>query len=205
MHAVRQAHRLVRLGGVANVPRGQGRAKAERTGREQHVLHRRIDRRAGGAARVRAVLQAGDDPDRGFVVMVGQVFHRTVLTKVFFLSDARGRLAGQVAGSDPLVEGALVDNLHRLLHRRVLDHEETPDLRVAAVRRTDAGLEDLVDHRIRHRIRLQPAHGAHGGHDLEDVVAHCVAPVRRIGAALFRLARLCAESAADGECGGTGG
>src|ERR1700704_36543 len=91
-----QAENRVDLLAVAGMPRRQGRAEPERPGRQAHVLHRPIDRRAGGAARVLAVFEAGDDPHRRLVVMVGQVFDRGVLALVARRVGARRRCAAGI-------------------------------------------------------------------------------------------------------------
>ena len=55
MDVRRQPEDRVDLLAIAGVPRRQRRAETERAGRQAHVLHRPIDRRAGGAVRVLAV------------------------------------------------------------------------------------------------------------------------------------------------------
>jgi hypothetical protein len=72
-------------------------------------------------------------------------------------------------GGDHLVEGLLVPGLHRFLDLRVLDDQEPPLLRIAAVRRAAAGAQDLRDQFIGYRIRLQPPHGAGRLDNLEQV------------------------------------
>src|SRR5437762_6495184 len=120
MGAGRQAEDRVDLLTVAGVPRRQGRAEAERPRRQAHVLHRAIDRRASGAARVLAVFEAGDDPYRRLTVMIGQVFDRGVLALVACRVGARRRGAAGVTRSDALIEQALVVELLFLLGLAVL-------------------------------------------------------------------------------------
>jgi hypothetical protein len=55
------------------IQRRQCRAEAERSRREQHILHRRIDRRPGRAGRC-AAFQARHDPNRGLMDVCGQIF-----------------------------------------------------------------------------------------------------------------------------------
>jgi hypothetical protein len=169
MDARRQAKDRVDLIRVAGVPRGQGRAEAERACRQEHVLHRRIDRRAGRAAWVLAVLEAGDDPHRRLVVMVRQVFDRRVLALVAGGVGARRRRARRVARPDRFVVQTLVVDLHLLLDLGALDHQEPPALGIAAARRPLGRLQDLVDHLVRHRVGLEPPHRPHRAHDLENV------------------------------------
>src|SRR5258708_5598660 len=78
----RDAHRGVDLLLVGDVPRRQGRAEPERPCRQQHVLHRGVDRRAGRACRIGAVLQTRDDPHWRLMVMIRQVFDGRMLTLV---------------------------------------------------------------------------------------------------------------------------
>src|SRR5262249_15785636 len=130
---------------------------------------RRIDRCAGAAGRRRRLLEARDDPDRRLVEVIGQVLHGRVLSVVLLTGDARRRVALEIARSDDLVEGALVPDLYGLLDLPVLDDQEPPALRVAAVGRADAGLEDLADQLVRNGVGLQPARGAHVLHGLEEV------------------------------------
>ncbi len=108
--------------------------------------------------------------------MMGQVLHGRVLAIVGLAAHAGRRRALEVARSHHLVEGALVVRLHGLLDLGVLHDHESPALRVAAVGRAHAGSEDLRDQRIGHRVGLQPSHGPHRLHDLEQVarVGHAV-------------------------------
>jgi hypothetical protein len=68
-----------------------------------------------------------------FVIVLGQIFHRRVLTDIALGGDPGRRGGTGVARAHHLVERALVDHLHRLLDLRILDHQEAPALRVAAV------------------------------------------------------------------------
>src|SRR5438445_10188306 len=92
-----------------------------------------------------------------------------MLLVVLLAADTGRRRALEIARPDDLVEGALVPDLYALLDLRVLDHEEPPALRVAPVGRAGAGLEDLLDQLVGHRVGLQSAHRAHRLHDLEQV------------------------------------
>src|SRR5207249_2767187 len=76
VNARREAERGFSFLLVKEVPRRQGGAESQRASRQQHVLHRWIDRRAGAARRRRrAFLEARDDPHGSFVEVIGQVFH----------------------------------------------------------------------------------------------------------------------------------
>ncbi len=87
-----------------------------------------------------------------------------------------------IARADDLVPGALVEHRDRLLDRRVADHQEAPALHVAAIGGVGAGLQDLAEQRIGHRVRLQPAHRARGAHDFEQVgIGHLWACLSREG------------------------
>ena len=170
MHARRQSQRGLRFFLELKMPRGQRRAQTKRAARQQHVLHGGIDRGASGTVRVRTVFHAGDDPDRGFVIMFRQVFDRAVLALVFDTGDARRRRAGGVTRADNLIERLFVPGLHGFLDRRVLDDHEAPFLRVAAIGGAKPGFQHFFDQRVWHGVRLQPPHGAGGAHDLEHVV-----------------------------------
>src|SRR5436309_4518896 len=100
----RQAENRIDLLAVSGMPRRQGRAETQGPRREAHVLHRPIDRRAGSAARVLAVFEAGDDPYRRLVIMIGQIFDRGLLALVARGVGARGRRARGITRSDGLVE-----------------------------------------------------------------------------------------------------
>src|ERR1700719_761167 len=84
VEAGRDPHRGFDLLFISDVPRRQGRAEPERTRRQQHILHRRVDRRTGRASRPgdRAILEPGDDPHRRLVVMGCQVFESSVMTAI---------------------------------------------------------------------------------------------------------------------------
>src|SRR2546423_15673335 len=56
----RQAENRIDLLAVSGMPRRQSRAEPQCPRRQAHVLHRPIDRRAGGAARGLAGFPAGD-------------------------------------------------------------------------------------------------------------------------------------------------
>jgi len=116
------------------MPRGQSRAQAQRAGRQQHVLHRRVDGRADGMGRRgrRAGLEARHDPHRRLVEMIGEIFHRPVLACEARRVGARRRRAGGVLRAAHLVIGALVIDLDRLLDFGILDHQEAPALGIAA-------------------------------------------------------------------------
>src|SRR6266446_3499145 len=161
---------------VQKVSGRQSGAEAEGAGRQQHVLHGGVD---GGSGRARGrrrslhigvrIFNAGDDPHGRFVEVVGQILHRRVLPVVLLAADAWRRRALEVSRPDHLVESALVVDLHGLFDLRVLDDQEPPALGVAPVGGAGTGLQDLPDQLVGHRIGLQPAHGPHGLHDLEQV------------------------------------
>ncbi len=86
------------------------------------------------------------------------------------MTPGGGALDG-VARPDHLVERLLVPDLHGLLDRRVLDHQEAPGLRVAAIGGARCRRRRiLLDQLIRHRIGLQPPHRAGGADDFEYVL-----------------------------------
>ena len=124
---------------------------------------------AGGPVGIGAVLQVGDDPDRRLVEVIGEIGDNRVLAQIALLGDAGRRFAVEVARPDHLVESLLVPALHGLLDLGILDHQEAPFLRVAAVGRADAGAQDLGDHLVGHRIRLQSPHRAAGFYGLEQI------------------------------------
>src|SRR5258708_29594932 len=82
VEAGRDAHRSIDFLLVSDVPRRQGRAEPERARRQQHVLHRGVDRRTGRPRRIWPVLEADDNPHWRFVVMVRQVLNGRILTPV---------------------------------------------------------------------------------------------------------------------------
>ena len=73
MDAGRQPERGLRFFLELQVQRRQSRAEAERSRRQQHVLNGWIDRRPGSAGRCSA-FEAGNDPHRGLVDVVGEIF-----------------------------------------------------------------------------------------------------------------------------------
>ena len=75
MDARWQSKRCLRFLLELQIQRRQSRAEPERSCRQQHVLNRGIDRRAGRAGRGTA-FEAGDDPHRGLVNVCGQIFRR---------------------------------------------------------------------------------------------------------------------------------
>src|SRR6516164_11671548 len=160
VEAGRDAHRGVDLFLVIDVPCRQGRAEPESARRQQHVLNGGIDRGPGRASRPRdrAVLEAGDDPHRRLVVMIGQIFDRGVLTLVAGGVRSWRRGAGRIARPDHLVEGLFVVNLNGLFDLQVLQHQKAPALRIAAAGGGLAGQEDLADQIIGYRVWLQPPH-----------------------------------------------
>jgi hypothetical protein len=78
------------------------------------------------------------------------------------------------------LEGALVSELKLLLDLRVLHHDETPMLRIAAARRPGARFDNFADQFIWNRVRLQPAHRAHRPHRVKqfDFPIHPGEPLR---------------------------
>jgi hypothetical protein len=109
------------------IQRRQGRAEAGRSRRQQHVLHRWIDRRAGRAARGGS-FEAGDDSHGGFMDVRGQIFYRVEETEKALPAHARGRFTGSIPRCDLLVLCTLVVGPDSLLDRFVLHHEEPPPL-----------------------------------------------------------------------------
>src|SRR5712691_8869575 len=131
MDAGRQAERGLGLLLVEEMARGERGAKPERTRRQQHILHGGIDARAGPAVgRLLAVLEAGHDPNRRLVEMLGEVLHGGALAPIALRIHPRRRRARPVIRPDYFVEGALIPDLDRLLDGAVLDDEEAPALRV---------------------------------------------------------------------------
>ena len=136
------------------------------------------------------MIDARHDPDRRLVVMLGQMLGRGALAQEALAVDAGRRRGRAIMRAHHLVERLLVPDLHRLLDGSVLDDEEAPALRVAAVGGALPGLEDLAEQRIGHRVRLQAPHGARRMNDLEEVgsVRHARAPLEA-GASLAAAAR----------------
>ena len=66
-----------------------------------------------------------------------------------------------------LVIGALVIMLHFFFDGGVFDHQEAPFLAVTTIWRAGRGFKDFGDQRIRHRVGLEPSHGAHGTLDIK--------------------------------------
>jgi len=73
MHAGRQSKRGLRFLLELQIKRRQCRAQTERSCCKQHVLHRRVDGRAGRAGRG-ASFQARDNPDGSLMDVCGQIF-----------------------------------------------------------------------------------------------------------------------------------
>ena len=170
MDSRRQSQDFLNFLGVAQVPAGQRRAQPQRAGRQQHILHRRVDGRAGGTGRrLCPVVLAGDNPHRRLVVVLGQVLHRVVLAAVSARGGTWRRLAAPVARAHHLVKGFLIPDLHPLLDAAVFDDQEPPALVGAAVGRPLAGLQDAQNQLVGNRVGFQPAHGAGGLHDVEQV------------------------------------
>src|SRR6516162_4038 len=122
MEARWNAHRLVDLLLVSDVPSCQGRAEPERTRRQQHVLDRGIDRRTRRSCRIGAIFEAGDDPRRRLVVVVRQVLDGSILPLITRGIRSWRRRARRVARPDHFVIGFLVIDLHLLLNFWVLQH-----------------------------------------------------------------------------------
>src|SRR3984893_16546172 len=167
VEAGRDPHRGGDLCFISDVARRQGRAERERTRRQQHILHRRVDRRAGRARRIGAVLETGHDPHRRFVIVVRQVFDSSLLTAILARIRSRRRCAARITRPDHLVEGFLVIDLHLLFDLRVFQHQKAPALRIPPARRGLPRQEDLTDQIIGHRVGLQPPHRTQGMDDLE--------------------------------------
>ncbi len=164
----------VDLGGVHRVARGERRTQAERSGGEQDVLDRRIQRRAGRRVRTSAVIDARDDPHRCLVEVLGEMLHALVLARVLRAGHARWWRRGRVHLRHRF-ERPRVVLLHVGLDRGLGDHDEAPRLTVAPVGRGDGRFEDLPDQLGWHRIRLEPPHRPSRVHHLEDaefLIAH---------------------------------
>ena len=168
MRVRRQAEDRLDLLFEIEVQRRQGRAEADRARCEQHVLHRRIDRRTGPSGRGRGSFEARHDPYRRLVDMIGEVLCGAKHARKTLCAHSRGRRAGAIARRGLLVPGPLVIDRSRFLDFRVADHEEAPALHVAAARRRRAGLQDSPEQRLGHRVRLQTPHRARRMDDLEQ-------------------------------------
>jgi hypothetical protein len=90
MHVRRQSKSGFRFLLELQIQRGQSRAEAERSRRQQHVLNRWIDGRTGGAGRG-AAFEAKDDPGRGLMNVRGQIFRSVQQPQKSLPAGARGR------------------------------------------------------------------------------------------------------------------
>src|SRR5215469_14598162 len=133
--------------------RRKRRAEAERARREQHVLNRWIDRRAGPAHRC-LTFKAWNDPYRSLVDVRGQIFRRGQQPQELLPAHARSWFTGPIPWSDPLIPGPLVVGPHSLLDLRITDYQKPPLLHISAAWRTNTRLQDLSDQLIRHRVRF---------------------------------------------------
>src|SRR6516164_11614239 len=130
--ARRDTHRRIDLFLVRDVPGRQRRTEPESPRRQQHVLDCRINRRTRRTVRIRAILEAGDDPHRRLVVMVRQVLNGSILPLIARSIRSWRRRACRVARPDHFVIGLLIVDLHFLFDFRILQHQKAPALVVAA-------------------------------------------------------------------------
>jgi hypothetical protein len=87
-----------------------------------------------------------------------EIFCRIEQPQKSIPAHARRGFASPVARCYLLIPGPLIQGLDRLLDAGISDHEEAPALHIATAWRTDAGLQDLADQIVRHRVQLQPLH-----------------------------------------------
>src|SRR5215472_5332345 len=146
----------------------QGRAETEGARRQQHVLHRRVNRRTGGAGRGVA-FEARDNPDGSLMDVRRQMFCGVQQTQKSLAAHAWGWFTGPISRRNLLVPCSLVIGADPLLDLRISDHQEAPALHISAARRADARFEYLPNEVTGHRVRLQPAHRPRGLDDLEQI------------------------------------
>ena len=103
--------------------------------------------------------------------MIRQILDGSMLTHVALRRDTWRGSTVAVTRAYHLVEGPFVEVLDAFFNGAVLQHQKAPGLAIAAIGRSDPGLKDLADEFVRHRVRLQPAHGPRGVDNIEDVSA----------------------------------
>jgi len=81
----------------------------------------------------------------------------------------RSRFARTVARSHNFVPRLPIPRTGGFLDRPIADDQEAPGLHIASTGRKRPCLQDSVQQRARHRVRLQAAHRARGAHDLEEI------------------------------------
>src|SRR6516165_4060861 len=95
--------------------------------------------------------------DRGLVDVRGQIFCRSEQPQKSLLAPARGGFPSPMPRGDLFIPGVLVQAPNRLLDLVVSDDQEPPPLHISAAGSTYARFQDLSNHLIWHRVRLQPA------------------------------------------------
>jgi hypothetical protein len=130
VHTGRQAECDLRLPPELQVQRVQCRAEAERSRRQQHILHRRIDGRAGRAGRG-AAFEARDDPDGSLVNAQPDIPPLRAAAE-----SAPGSCQGPVHQPDIVAQPARPrhacnKDLDRFLDLRIADYQEAPALVVS--------------------------------------------------------------------------
>ena len=120
---------------ACGLPTRSSSAPAERpnpAARQAYPLNRGIDGRPGGAGvgRGRA---ARHDPSRSLAKVVGKVLSCRPHPVDLITRHTRGRESCTILQSNLLVRRTLIQGRHCALYLRVLDHQETPRLRVAGV------------------------------------------------------------------------
>jgi hypothetical protein len=103
--------------------------------------------------------------------MVRQILDGSMLAHVPLRSDPRGRSTVAITRPYDLVESPFIEMLDTLFNCAVLKHQKAPGLAIAPVSCGDPSLKDLADQCVRHRVRLEPAHGPCGVENIEDVSA----------------------------------
>jgi hypothetical protein len=61
--------------------------------------------------------------------------------------------------------------LDALFNSAILNHQKAPGLAIAPISRGDPSLKDLADQFVRHRVRLQSAHGPRSVENVKNVSA----------------------------------
>jgi hypothetical protein len=101
--------------------------------------------------------------------MVRQILDGAMLAHIALRSDPGGRSTVPVTRPYDLVEGTFIEVLDALFNGTILNHQKAPGLAIAPIGRGDSSLKDLADQFVRHRVRLEPAHGPRGVDNIEDV------------------------------------
>src|SRR5262249_54721957 len=130
----------------------------------------RIDRRAAGQARLGTWIErhTRQDDHRRFAEVLGEM-------------AGRGEHLARGAVCRLLRRPRVVRRLHQLTPGLAIElaelgalgpvshHDETPVLTIAAARRADGGVHDLLQYVVGDRVRLEASHRALRGHDIEEV------------------------------------